>query len=191
MSKKARKKTITKKKVVEKPLTIDPDIAKQALGTIVKPTSDAFNEEELNKAADETAKGQEKYDAQFDGTNDPISKKELDKIQESVVVETPHPVTTKIVKQDIIIWQAGKSLEEMWDDQEKIIVILKQALRDLSAKREFFNAGSIYTALKKGGYELEHKDINKLLRKLKIYPSARGQNIYKSRLVAGKVGIKN
>jgi len=45
----------------------------------------------------------------------------------------------------------------------------------------------VYTALKKGGYTLEHKDINKLLRKLAIYPSGQGQNIYKSRLVAGKV----
>ena len=187
MSRKTTKRTITKKKVAEKPLQIDRDVAKQALQSI-----------------NETAKAQEKYDAQFDGlekavvpVNPPEEEydEELDEtimkqppVKENAPLPEPPKLTYKtITRADIIVWQAGKSLEEMYQHQEKIFELLKQTLRTLSQKREFINLGSIYSGLKNGGYDIDPQDINKLLRKLEIYPSSQGQNIYKSRLVAGKV----
>jgi hypothetical protein len=87
----------------------------------------------------------------------------------------------------IIVWQAGKSLAQMYLDQTMMIEALRLELQRLATEKDSFNAAYLYTAMKKAGYTLEHQDINKLLRKMNIYPSGKGTNLYESRSVLGRI----
>ncbi len=90
------------------------------------------------------------------------------------------PWTLTIKKEDIYIWQAGKSLEEMYEYQLRVIDILMDSLRYLTKKREYFTLGQVYSSLKLKGYNIRHQDIDKLLKKYNIHGSSRGTNTYQS-----------
>ena len=87
------------------------------------------------------------------------------------------------VKADVTIWQPGKSIQEMIDDEDAIAGGLMKALTVLSKKKTKFNIGSIYSELRKEGFEVEHRFIELLLKKkCGIKKELVGVNLYKALL---------
>ncbi len=85
------------------------------------------------------------------------------------------------VKADVTIWQPGKTIQEMLDYEYAITGGLMRALTVLSKLKPEFNIGSIWTELKKQGFEVEHGVIKLLLEsKLGINQQLDGFNLYKA-----------
>ncbi len=86
-----------------------------------------------------------------------------------------------LVKADIRLWQAGKSLEEMKEYENSIVSALKKVVTKVAGKRIKFNVGHLWSALKAEGYTIAHSEIVMLMAQdLGLSVSPKGSNTFLS-----------